>query len=115
MRNTVSLATAYLLGIAAWLIVLAVGPGETPLDSGPHFLFALGVVGLLTALVRGELRAVDLLALYAGQASALGAQAFLSPAYPTSPGVPLQLLFLVSFNLAAALGGALPGILTRLP
>ena len=101
-------AIAYVLGVAAWLGVLVLGPGATPLDSGPAFLLALGVAGCAVALLRGEVRAIDLLALYAGQASALGGQALTSEDYPSAPGVPLQLLFLVSFNLAAALGAALP-------
>ena len=108
MGKTASLAIAYGLGVAAWLIVLAVGSGATPLDSGPHLLLALGVAGCAVALLRGELRGIDLLALYAGQATALCAQSVLSADYPSGPGVPLQLLFLVSFNLAAALGGAVP-------
>ncbi len=113
LGNTASLGTAYGLGLVAWLAVLAAGPGATPLDSGPHFLLALGAAGCAIALLRRELRAIDLLALYAGQATALCGQALLSSDYPSSPGVPLQLLFLVSFNLAAALGGIVPTLLRR--
>lgn len=113
LGNVPSLATAYGLGLAAWLAVLAVGPGATPLDSGPHFLLALAVAGCGLALLRGELRAIDLLALYAGQATALCGQAWLSSDYPSSPGAPPQLLFLLSFNLAAALGGAVPSLFRR--
>lgn len=113
LGNLPSLAMAYGLGLVAWLAVLAVGPGATPLDSGPHFLLALGLSGCAIALLRGEMRAIDLLALYAGEASALCGQALLSADYPSSPGVPLHLLFLVSFNLAAALGAAVPTLLRR--
>jgi hypothetical protein len=108
--NKSLIASAYVLGVAAWLAVLAVGPGATPLDSGPAFLLALGIAGCAIALLRGEVRAIDLLALYAGQASALVGQALLSESYPSTPGVPLHLLFLVSFNLVAALGAALPSL-----
>lgn len=113
LANVPSFATAYGFGIAAWLTGLALGPGATPLDSGPQFLLALGIAGCAIVVLRGEMRATDLLALYAGQASALCGQALLSADYPSSPGVPLQLLFLVSFNLAAALGGAVPTLFRR--
>ena len=94
MGHRLSLIFAFGLGVAAWLGVLAVGPGVTPLDSGPHFFLALGAASFLIALVEGELTAIRLLALYAGQATALCGQALLGPALPNAPAVPLQLLFL---------------------
>ena len=113
MGQRSSLMLAFGLGVAAWLGVLAVGPGATPLDSGLHFLLALGAAGFLIAHLQGELTAIGLLALYAGQAAALCGQALLGPVLPDAPAVPLQLLFLLSLNLAAALGGVVPRLAAR--
>ena len=113
MGHRSSLVMAFGLGVAAWLGVLALGPGATPLDSGPHFFVALGAAGLLIALVQGELTPIGLLALYAGQATALCGQTLLGPALADAWAVPRQLLFLLSFNLAAALGGVVPRLVAR--
>jgi hypothetical protein len=116
MEKRPALAIAFGLGVAAWVGVSAVGPGATPLDSGPYLLAALGAAGLVVALLQGELAMVGLLALYAGQAAALCGQALLGsglPDAPPTPPVPLQLLYLLSFNLATALGGVVPRLMDR--
>jgi hypothetical protein len=107
MRSSLTLAVAFALGVAVWLGLSVLSPDASPLDSGVRLLLASGVSGFLIALVEGEITWDGLLALYVGQVTALTGLAFFTPTPAEAPPLPLQLLFLVSFNLAAAAGGAI--------
>lgn len=112
LRPLIGTAAAFGLGGVVWLGVSALASGGSPLDSGARMLLALGTAGFLLALLQGEVRWESLLGLFVGQVAALCGQALLGS--PTRPGppIPLQILFLVSYNLSAAAGGAL-GALAR--
>jgi hypothetical protein len=107
MRNSLTLAVAFALGVAVWLGLSVLSPDVSPLDSGVRLLLASGIAGFLIALVEGEITWDSLLALYVGQITSLTGLAFFTTTPPDAPPLPLQLLFLVCFNLAAAAGGAI--------
>src|SRR5688572_22439625 len=107
MRSSLTVAVAFALGVAVWLGLSVLSPDVSPLDSGVRLLLASGIAGFLISLVEGEITWDGLLALYVGQITALTGLAFFTTTPPDAPPLPLQLLFLVCFNLAAAAGGAM--------
>lgn len=111
-RTLIGMAVAFALGSVAWLGVSALASGGSPLDSGARMLLALGASGFLLAFFQGEARWESLLGLFAGQVAALCGQALLNSVTRPGPPISLQILFLVSYNLSAAAGGAL-GALAR--
>ena len=98
--------TSGVLGLAAWLAGQAVGPGPTPVEAGWRYLVIMGIAGFALALAERNVSATGWIGLYAGQVMAFGAQALLAygPEGDARPWVPL---FLLSFMLAAAVGGVL--------
>ena len=112
LRTLVGVAVALAFGAVVWLGVSALASGGSPLDSGARMLLGLGTAGFLLALLQGEVRWESLLGLFVGQVAALCGQALLGSPTRSGPHIPLQILFLVSYNLSAAAGGAL-GALAR--
>jgi hypothetical protein len=104
--------TAGALGLAAWLAGGGLGPGPTPIEAGWRYLVIMGVAGAVLALAERNVSGTGWIGLYAGQVMAFGAQALLGhgPGGDARPWVPL---FLLSFMLAAAVGGVLGAAAAR--
>jgi len=93
-----------LLGLISWLITLGLGRGPTPLQAGWRYLVILAIAGFVVAFLERDTSWTALLGLYLGQAAALSIQ-FLVGIDDAPEPLPLQFLFILSFTLAAALGG----------
>jgi hypothetical protein len=104
--------TSGALGLAAWLAGRGVGSGPTPIEAGWRYLVIMAIAGSLLALAERNVSGTGWVGLYAGQVTAFGAQVLLGygPEGDTRPWVPL---FLLSFMLAAAVGGVLGAAAAR--
>ena len=104
--------TSGALGLAAWLAGLRVGPGPTPIEAGWRYLVIMGIAGCVLALAERNVSETGLIGLYAGQITAFGVQAFLGYGHQGDARLWAP-LFLLSFMLAAAVGGVLGAAAAR--
>lgn len=104
--------TSGALGLAGWLAGLAVGPGPTPVEAGWRYLVIMGIAGAVLALAERNVSGTGWIGLYAGQVTAFAAQALVGygPRDDARLWVPL---FLLSFMLAAAVGGVVGAAAAR--
>jgi hypothetical protein len=100
---------ACVLGVVLWIGLSVLG--GSPLDSGGRFLASLVAAGFVVAVIEGELHWAGLLGLFLGQIGALCGQALVGEPASEAQPLPLQMLFILSYNLAAAIGGAIGAIL----
>lgn len=112
MHKTLGPIVAGGLGIAAWLVPTLLGPGPTAAQAGVLYLVSLGVAGFLVALLDRELSWTSLASLYGGQIVVLGVWAALGNPTGDEP-ILLQPLFVLSFSMAAVLGGVLGAALQK--
>jgi hypothetical protein len=101
-----------LLGATSWLVGLRFGPGPTPIAGGAGYLLVLAGAGCVVALIEGELGWTGLAGLYAGQLVAFGVQAVLSHGELTGEPIGWQPFFILSFMLAAVLGGLVGAVVS---
>ena len=108
-RRVLVAAAACLLGTALWIGLST--RGGSPLDSGGRLLASLLAAGFAVALIEGELSWTGLFGLFLGQIGAIYGQAFYREPGPDAYPLTLEMLFLLSYNLAAAIGGAAGALL----
>jgi hypothetical protein len=111
LRKGTVVIIAVLLGAVSWLVGLLVGSGPTPIAGGAGYLLVLAGAGCVVAVVEGELGWTGLAGLYAGQLIAFGLQAALSHGELTGEPIGWQPFFILSFMLAAVLGGLVGAVL----
>jgi len=104
--------TSGVLGLAAWLAGLGVGPGPTPIEAGWRYLVIMGIAGSVLALAERNVSGTGWIGLYAGQVTAFATQALLGYGPPDDARLWAP-LFLLSFMLAAAVGGVVGAAAAR--